>query len=137
MIKVRNRDHEILVLRSPGTLTAAANKDVAMVPFAGFITNIVAKASDGGSGVTNSIADVHLNGTTIFGAATKITVTSTTGAVSYSAQTVDPTPVAAGDLLTLDVDSISTAPANLVVLVTVSKSNSGGAANLTDHNALL
>jgi len=137
MIKLRNMDHALIELVAPGTVTAAADKDAAIVPFNGFITNIYANCVSGGTGPTASIADVNKNGTTIFAAATKVTFAATTGVATYSAQNVDPTPVSAGDVLSLDVDSVSTSPKGLVVAILVSRTNPGGATNLADQTAVL
>lgn len=120
-IRVKNLQNHVIILRSPGTLTAATNKDVAKAMFNGFISNIVAKVTSGGTGSTNTIADIHLNGTTIFATATKLTFASTTGVASYAKMTTKPTPVTYGSMFTLDVDSIALAPANLVVQITISR----------------
>jgi len=110
-IRTRNLQNAIIHLKAPGTVTAAADKDVAVAPFDGFITNIFAKCTDGGSGVTNSIADVNYQGTSIFGSdAVKLTFASTTGVVSYGAVSSSSVSVTAGGHFTLDVDSISTSP---------------------------
>lgn len=128
-IRVKNLHNHIITLRSAGTLTAAANKDVAKAAFSGYITNIVGKVTSGGTGATNTIVDVNLNGTTLFAAATKITFASTTGVASYSALSSEPVSVTYGSMFTLDVDSISSAPANLVVEITVSKTPVAAAGN--------
>jgi hypothetical protein len=137
MIKIRNLDHVLLELKVPGAVTTGTEADAALVPFDGFITNIFAKAVTGGTGSTPSVVDVNKNGTTIFATATKITIAATTGAASYSAQNVDPTPVAAGDLLSLDVDSIAGSPAGFVVALLLSRQNPGGGANLADLTLVL
>jgi hypothetical protein len=133
-IKIRNLSQLLLHLKSSGTLTAATYKDLVKVPFAGFISNVVAKVIDGGSGAGPSIADIHLNGTTIFGAATKINIAATTGVITYGTFTTDPVQVAAGDVLSLDVDSISTAPISLIVTMTLTKTPPAATGSITDHN---
>jgi hypothetical protein len=135
-IRVKNQSHYILRLACPGTLTAAANKDVNIAPFAGKITNIYAAVLSGGTGVTNSIADVNINGTTIFSQAPKITITSTSGTIVYSTLSSQPTNVAAGDMFTLDLDSVGTSVTELCVLITITRSNVGAESNVADHDTI-
>lgn len=136
-IKIKNLDHAIIELRSPGTLTAATNKDVVQIPFNGFIINITGRLSSAGTGVTSTVADVHLAGTTIFGGAGKLTFVATTGVTATVATfTTDPVAVTAGQLLTLDVDSISTAPANLCVTMVLSRRPSAATGTLHDVSPL-
>jgi len=137
MIKIRNLDHVLLQLKSPGTVTTGTEKDAAIVPFNGFITNVYAAAVSGGTGPTASIVDVNKNGTTIFATAVKVTIAATTGVATYSAQNTDPTPVAAGDVLSIDVDSIATSPKGFVVALLLSRQNPGGGANLADLTQVL
>jgi hypothetical protein len=136
-IRVKNLHNYILELTAPGTITAAASKSVKAAPFAGKISNIVASIGTPGSGVTNTVADVHINGTTIFGDATKVTLASTTGVASYSALATQPTNVAAGDIFTLDLDSVPTSGANVCVLVTITRSNVGAETNVADHDTIM
>jgi len=138
MIKTKNIAHATLYLKAPGTVTAAVAKDVTIVPFDGFISNIVAACASGGTGATNSILDVNYNGTnsTIFGAATKVTLASTTGVASYSALSSTPFGVTAGAILTLDADSVSTTLSNVCVAVTVTKTPPADCTNLADLNSI-
>ncbi len=136
-IRTRNLHHKVYHLKSSATLTAAGNKDCVAIEFPGYITNLVGKLGTAGTGSTNTIADVHKNGTTIFAAATKATFAATTGTATYSALDDEPTPVVAGDLLTLDVDQISSGPANLDVAITVSRGPHGATGNLSDHDDVL
>lgn len=133
-IKVKNLHHYVITLRSAGTLTAATNKDVAKALSDGWITNVVGKLLTPGSGSTASIIDVHLNGTTIFDAATKITFAATTGVASYSALASEPIAITYGSMFTLDVDQISVNPANVVVQITVSKTPMNLASNTEDQS---
>ena len=128
-IRTKNLHHHIITLRSAGTLTAASDKDVAKALFDGFITNIVGKVTSGGTGSTNTIVDVNLNGTTLFSTATKMTFASTTGIASYSPLSNEPVSVTYGSMFTLDVDSVALAPKNLVVQITVSKNQMEAAGN--------
>jgi len=132
-IRTKNLHHHVITLRCAGTLTAAANKDIAKALMSGFITNVVGKMLTPGSGSTATIVDVNLNGTTIFDAATKMTFAATTGVASYSALSSEPISVTYGSMFSLDVDSISTNPANLVVQITVSKTPIALASNTEDQ----
>ena len=120
-IKIKNLDHLPLVLSLPGIATAAADKDVIQVPFNGWLAGINAVCSSGGSGATNSIIDINYCGTTIFSAATKVTIASTTGVVTYSALTTDPLPVTTGATMSMDVDSISTNLSGVKITLTFSR----------------
>ncbi len=136
-IRVKNLSNHILRLRSAGTLTAATDKDIATVPFDGFVSNVYAQCTSGGTGSTASIVDIHYLGTTIFSAATKVTLASTTGVVSYSALTSQPLAVTAGAYFTMDVDSIALAPANVEVMITITKTGVSSNQNASDHNLCL
>jgi hypothetical protein len=137
MIRVKNLEHFVIPLHVPGTISAGASKACAVVPFPGKIVNIYAKQGTAGGGDTNTIADLNLNGTTIFDTSVKITTAATSGTVTYSALDSRPTDVAAGDILTLDVDQAGTSGANLCVLVTIAKNNPGTETNLADHNTVV
>jgi len=136
-IRVKNLHNYICELKVTKTLTATQNAAVDKIPFSGFITNIVAKVSDGGTGSTASFVDIHKNGVTIFDQATKMTFAATTGTVSYSTLSGTVGIVSAGDMLSLDIDSISTAPINLVCHVTVSRTPVDQPSNLQDHDLAL
>jgi hypothetical protein len=118
-------------------LTAATSKDIAKALMSGFITNVVGKLLTPGSGSTATICDVHMNGTTIFDAATKMTFAATTGVASYSALASEPISVTYGSMFSLDVDSISTNPANVVVQITVSRTPLALASNNEDQAEVL
>jgi hypothetical protein len=133
-IRVRNLHNYIIVLKAAGALTAAADKDCAKVPFSGVISNVVGKIATPGTGATNTILDVNLNGTTIFGAATKVTFASTTGLASYSALTSNPTNVTFGSMLTLDADAVPTGGKNAVVEITITRTGEVTAGNLEDQD---
>lgn len=136
-IRTKNLHHYIITLRSAGTLTAATDKDVAKALMAGYITNVVGKVTSGGTGSTNTIVDINLNGTTIFAAATKITFASTTGVASYSALSSEPIAVTQGSMFTLDVDSIALAPKNVAVQITVSRTPVAAAGNNENQEEVL
>jgi hypothetical protein len=136
-IRVKNLHNAVLSLRSAGTLTAATNKDIAIVPFAGCISNICALSSTHGVGSTDTVVDINKNGTTIFGAATKITLDGGTTTVSYSALTSQPTMVAAGDVLTMDIDSVGSTFSNLEVLITISKTRVDVCGTTSNHATVL
>jgi len=136
-IRTRNLSTTILELQCSGAVTAAANKDALLIPFDGFISNIVAVCASGGTGATNSILDVNYQGTTIFSAATKITLASTTGVATYSAFTNDPQSVTYGAAMTLDADSVSTNLMGVKVYITLSRNNPCTPTNLTEQDAVL
>jgi hypothetical protein len=136
-IRTRNLQNHIIVLKVNGTLTAAANKDAAMIPFNGVISNIRAKILTPGSGATNSVLDLNLNGTTVFSAATKITLAATTGVASYSALSSNPTSLTTGSILSLDADSVPTSGACAVVEVTVTRTGLETATNESDPDNVL
>jgi hypothetical protein len=120
-IRTKNLHNIVLPLLARNTLSATINKDIAKVPFSGYISGVVCKVMTPGSGATNTIMDVNLNGTTIFADATKITMASTTGVCTYSALATKPTPVTYGSIISLDIDSCGTATLNAVVEVTISR----------------
>lgn len=135
-IRIKNLHNTELVLAKPGTVTGNSIACV-RVPFDGYITNIVADIVTPGTGSTSSsVLDIHKNGTTIFTSATKITISSA-GVVTYSGMSATPTPVSAGDILTLDADSLAIGtPANLSVSVVVSKTEVNEPSNQSDLNAV-
>ena len=133
-IKVRNLDHQVIEFTLNKTLSATLNAGIAKPFFSGFISDISAVIQTPGSGATNTVLDVNLNGTTIFSAATKITLASTTGVASYSDLTATPTQVTYGSILSLDVDSVSTNPLNAIVQIVISKQPLNTADNNTDLN---
>jgi hypothetical protein len=137
MIRIKNTSQYILNLRSPGTATAATNKDCVSVPFPCKILNLYATCSSGGTGSTSSIVDIHKNGTTIFATSVKITITPITGAVAYSTFTSQPTELAAGDILSMDIDQISTTLSNVMVQLLLSKEGPSGAeGNVADLDSV-
>lgn len=136
-IRVKNLTNYIIPLKVSKTLGVTLNVDCAIVPFDGRISNIFAKCSAGGTGTTHSILDVNLNGSTIFAAATKVTLAATTGTPSYSALTSTPLNVTAGSVLSLDVDQVAANAVNAMVNVVVTKSGVGQNGNATDHNEVL
>jgi len=121
-IRTKNLQHVNLPLRYNGTMSASfLHRDIAMIPFDGKISNVVATCAAGGTGATNNIMDVHLNGTTIFAGAVKITLAATTGVASYSTLSSQPLSVTAGSVLTLDCDQAATNATDALVLVTVTR----------------
>lgn len=137
-IRVKNQHQYMINLSIPGTaVTAATNKACAIIPFPAKISNVYATCSSGGSGSTNSIVDVNLNGTTIFSAATKITFAATTGVATYSALSNNPTNVTAGSIISLDTDAVSTSLSNVNVVVTLTRTNIGAATNIADHDTIM
>lgn len=136
-IRIKNLHNYILDLVYPGTVATGSNKAVAVAPFAGKISNVFATMSDPGTGATSAVFDVNKNGTTIFSAATKITVAATTGVQSYSALTSEPTNVAAGDIFTLDCDTKSTTGTNACVSIVITRTNMGSVSTASDIDEVL
>ena len=136
-IRVKNLQHKVYEFVCRGNATAANNKDSHVVQFPGYISNCLGVCKDGGAS-TASVVDINKNGTTIFGGATKVSFSAAAPAVvSYATLTANPTPVAAGDVLSMDVDSCSTTASNLTVLVTVTRTGVVTADNITDHDDVL
>lgn len=119
-IRTKNLQNVVISLVKNGTFSATTDIDSKLIPFSGFISNVVAKIVTPGTGA-HPIFDVNLNGTTIFGAATKITCNTTSGVNSYSALDASPKSVTYGSVLTLDCDTAGTAAANAIVNVTISR----------------
>jgi hypothetical protein len=108
-----------MVLKSPGTQTAAVGKDWDFVLKDGKIVNVYAILRT--AGITGTqIVDLNKNGTTVFGAGTvKISFATTVPTATY-----DPLAslnVAKGDKISIDVDSIhsGTAAVELTVIVDI------------------
>jgi hypothetical protein len=131
-IKVKNLDNYVLTFKYNKTLTATLNQDVQLVPFSGFISNVVGRIGSGGTGVTNTIIDLNYEGSTIFGAATKITFAATTGVASYSDLTTKPYHVTYGAMMSIDIDQIAANPMNAIVEVVISRQPLNTADNLLD-----
>ena len=112
-------------------MTAAANKACAIVPFPGWIKNIYAKLDVAGTGVTATTVDINLNAASIH-SSTGISLAATTGVATHGAYSVDPTPVVAGDILSLDIDAIAVAPKNLCVTVDISNRDPSATAHSAD-----
>lgn len=126
MIKLRNRSEFLIDLSVPGTQTATTNKRTFVVPFACQIKSIYALL--GAAGTTGSqIVEIKKNGTTIFSNATKLTFATTVAAATYGPLTADPTSLAKGDVLTVDVTQIHTTPAvNLNLLIVLQRFRATG-----------
>lgn len=133
MIHTRNLGSYIAELKVNGTVSATGCNAVAGIPFSGFISNIYAKvvAHTG----TDTVFDIHLNGTTIYDT-TKLS--SSAGTITYGVGTTDPVPVDAGDILSLEVDTVgSNPPVGMVVMVTISKVQDAEHSNIADQNNVL
>lgn len=136
-IRVKNLGNYVMNLVAPGTITAATGKDLAVAPFAGYIVNCYATISDGGTGVTSSVVDIHKNGVTVFKTATKMTFVATTGVCTYSTFFTTALSVSAGDVFQLDVDSIATSPKNLHVSLLLSRTPVDTETNVADLDTLV
>jgi hypothetical protein len=137
MIRLKNQNEILVDFGVPGTQSAAANKQVFVVPFACQLKAIYGKLGTAGT-TGNQINDINKNGTTIFSNATKLTFATGVQAATYGPQTANPTQFAKGDILSLDVDSIHTTPAvNLALVLVLERVNSGAkvSATITDDIA--
>jgi hypothetical protein len=133
-IRIKNLHNYILRLRVNSTLSATTDKDCVVAPFAGQISNVFSTFTTLGT-AAHPILDVHKNGTTIFSASTKITGTTTSGVMSYSA--LSSPNVDAGDIFTLDVDTSGTAAVNATVLITITRTDVPTNSTLSDHDQIL
>ena len=99
----------ILQFTTIAALTAAADKWRWIVPFDGVIVDVLVDSETAGSGGTSDIADIHLNGTTIFTtqANRPTLLVSDTGAWTKAGKP-EVVKVSAGDILTYDIDQICT-----------------------------
>lgn len=123
-IRLRNLHNTNLTLHTHGVTTTGNTKDCTIIPFNGFISNIVALAPVPGTGSTNSKLDINYNGTnsTIFNTnTTQVTLAATSGVMTVGSLTTSPFAVTAGAMLTLDIDAAATGSANFFVQVTISK----------------
>ena len=136
-IRIKNHQQEVYVLKCYGTLSVTTTRDVQPILFPGAITNVVAVMAAGGA-TTATVIDLNKNGTTVFAAATKVTLSAATPSVAtYSGLTTTPYPVAAGDILSVDVDSCPTTASNAIVVVTVTRNGLGPATNTLDHDDVI
>ena len=120
MIKTRNLGDYKIHLKAAGEVAAGANKDVAKVPFDGWLANVVASFSSI-TGNTNSVVDINYLGTSIFGGTARITLSTLSNTPTYNTLSTDPLPVTAGSLFTMDVDSVSTTLTNLIVDLVITR----------------
>ena len=99
----------VLQFTTVAALTAAADKWRWIVPFDGVIVDVLIDSETAGSGGTSDIADIHLNGTTIFTtqANRPTLLVGDTGAWTKAGKP-EVVKVSAGDILTLDIDQICT-----------------------------
>jgi len=123
-IRTRNLQNYLIQLKYSQTIAATVNADCAMVPFAGHIGNICATVCQTGGGAADAVIDLNLNGTTIYGGATKLTVDATTGVVTQATLTANPTNVNAGDVLSMDIDTASAA-IDTIVGIMITRSGVG------------
>jgi imidazoleglycerol phosphate synthase glutamine amidotransferase subunit HisH len=135
-IRTKNLQSYILELRIARTLSATTDADSVMVPFAGYISNAVAKLATQGT-AANPIIDVNKNGTTIFGAATKVTGNTVSSTFGYSDLSSDHLNLAAGDIISIDVDTAGTAAANFMLNLTLTKTPVKQPSHVADHNETL
>lgn len=135
MIKIRNISQQVIQLPISGTLTAVINKVLAVMPFAGWISNLKGVCLNPVNGVTTSVLDINKNGTTIF-SSTKMTIASTTGVVAFGALSTDPVQVAAGDIISVDVDDVGESPSGVCIMLTLSKDNPAKYTTLSDQNTV-
>ena len=105
----------VLQFTNLAALTAAADKARFIVPFDGVIVDVMVDSETAGSGGTSDIADIHLNGTTIFTtqANRPTLLVGDTGAWTKAGKP-QVVKVSAGDIITIDIDQIATTGSALV-----------------------
>ena len=142
MIDVKHHGEDVFVLRKVGSAAVANKVDFFSSPWAGFIKAVYAvfgvMGTDGtGSPTQDVIADIKKNGTSIFSGAGKLnwthanqvgTANTPSAASTYGALTTNPTAVAKGDLIQLDITQIlngttPTQPTDLTVYVVLTRGN--------------
>jgi hypothetical protein len=90
-------------------LTAAALKNEWMVPFDGRITEVIVHSTGAGVGGTSNIVDVNINGTTIYTTqANRPTLLLADTGMYTEAGEPQVTAVKAGDIISYDVDQVTT-----------------------------
>jgi len=112
---------ETILLKATGALTAAQNKDYAVIGMAATIIDVRGYTFTAPVGAA-AIYDIHKNGTTLF-TTQGARPTTADGANATSTTLPDVVALAAGDRLTLDVDQIGsgTAGSNGIIAVTVKR----------------
>jgi len=113
-------DAVIIRMDAAGALTVGTNKDFLVVPIAGSITAVYLYRETAGSS-SSTILDVHKNGTTLWttgGNRPQIAFDDSDKKVA--ATLPDVVAVAAGDILTLDVDQVEAgSPADAVLTLSI------------------
>lgn len=94
---------------SNSALTAAAAKKEWIVPFRGRIIDVIIDSETANSGEQADIADVNINGTTIYTTqANRPTLGAANTGMWAEAGEPEVTTLLAGDILSLDIDQIAT-----------------------------
>jgi len=115
MIELRNKGEFLVVFQVGGALAVDNALNAFKVPFPARLKAINAKLVT--AGVTGSmIVDINKNGTTIFSGALKLTFATTAVDPTYDTFATDPTTFDLADMLSLDVDSVHTIPAEGLVV---------------------
>jgi len=130
-IRTKNIGEQIIEFVVPALQAADTNLAIAFADFDGFIKNIYAELIT--AGITgNQKVDIHKNGVTIFGGATKINFATTSKTATYDTVTDVLAQIVKGDLLSLDVDSIhsGTAGDGLLVQMRIVRGRPGALTNV-------
>lgn len=136
MIHLGNVGQYVMELKAGGAWTATATcKDLAIAPASGFIRNWFFAIS--AVGTTEAVAcavDIHKNGTTIF--SSKPSIANSTGTITQGTLTTNPTTVSAGDVFTLDLDTVGHGPTGVACLIVVDRVPTAKATNESDLSKL-
>ena|SRR3972149_1693266 len=109
--RVSRADHvdAILEYYSNAAITATTEKREWVVPFYGKILDVIVDSETAGSGGTSDIADVHLNGVTIYTTqGNRPTLLLADTGLWTEAAEPEITAVSPGDIISLDIDQICT-----------------------------
>ena len=105
-----------------GALAVVTDVTKFVVPYAGTIQIVYITEEDNGS-ANSTIVDVHKNGTTIFTTQGNRPTIAHDDADNVASGTPDVTSVAAGDVLTVDIDAIATGASGLGVVIAMTYVN--------------
>lgn len=117
-IDLKNLEGFILQLCKGGAITTANDVDAAMVPTACYLRNFQFDIIASTTYSETLTLDINVNGTSIFG--TKPTINGE-GTKTYGVLTASENALAAGDVVSLDIDSGVSNAKGLVVLLGLAK----------------
>ena len=129
-IRTKNIGEQIIEFVVPALQAADTNLAIAFADFDGFIKNIYAEVLAAGT-TGNQKIDIHKNGVTIFGGATKINIATGVTTATYDTVTDLLAQIVKGDKLSLDLDTVHTTPADgLIVQMRIVRKRPGALTNV-------